>query len=278
MHWVGSILRDRRYTGPLEAYRQCRESEQFIIRTTMWFDVWSAVTRRTEPKFAEIYRQLFEGVHGYPGTQIGDVDMLSVMGCTNETVLAMSETACLAFWKHDRLEQGALSVPALIERGRDIERRYLAREHDAALNERGSDDLDTRRRLAANVFRASARVYLHTVLSGCLPEVDEIKLGVNETVRFLQLIPRSEGASRSVVRSVVLSIALCGCMTDIPQYREFLVNCLVTLAGQEVEVLGNCRQAKRLMERVWSRRDAGERDVDWRDVILREMTQPLLLV
>jgi len=112
MHWVGSILTDRRYTGPLDAYRHCTEAEQFIIRTTMWFDVWSAVTRRTEPKFAQTYRQLFEGVHGYPGGgQIGEVDMLSVMGCTNETVLAMSETATLAFWKEEGIRNGELMCP-----------------------------------------------------------------------------------------------------------------------------------------------------------------------
>lgn len=106
IHWVGSILTDRKYCGPLDAYRNCSESGQFIIRTTMWFDVWSAITQKAEPVFVDIYRQLFDGMHGYPGTQIGDVDMLSVMGCTNETVLAMSQTARLAHWKDQRVQQG----------------------------------------------------------------------------------------------------------------------------------------------------------------------------
>lgn len=112
-------------------------------------------------------------------------------------------------------------MPVLIERGREvyldfylficvlnkraqIERLYLSREHDAALDDsRDNDDLDKRRRLAANVFRSSARVYLHSVLSGCLPQVDEIAYGVEETIRFLRQIPTSGGASRIVVRSVV---------------------------------------------------------------------------
>lgn len=84
-----------------------------------------------------------------------------------------------------------------------IEKRYLSREHDATLLDGVGDHLDTRRRLAANVFRSSARVYLHSVLSGCMPQVEEIHSAVDETVRFLQMIPTSAGASGSVIRSVV---------------------------------------------------------------------------
>ncbi|KAF8589457.1 hypothetical protein K439DRAFT_1645074 [Ramaria rubella] len=277
MYWVESIFKDTRYDGPWDAYRHCTESQQFIIRTTMWFDVWSAITRRTPPCFQEIYRQLFGEQHGYPGTPLGGVDMLSVMGCTNETVLAMSETASLAHWKDTHTREGDLSVPMLSERGRNIETQYLSREHDAILGSTHGNSLDVRRRLAANVFRASARVYLHSVLSGCRPNVKEIAFGVDETVNILKRVPSSEGASRSVVRSVVLSIALCGCMTDDAGHREFLSSCLVSLAGQEVEVLGNCTQAKKLMERVWEKRDGGDPAVDWRDVI-HEMAADLLLV
>ena len=139
--WVEGVLLDARCAGPLDAYRRCTESMQFIIRTTMWFDVWSAVTRRTQPRFARIYQELFDGEHGYPLTQTGTVDMLPVMGCTNETVLAMSETATLAFWKDEHMKQracpvaarhsvltlthlrthtGNLSMPTLIERGRHV--------------------------------------------------------------------------------------------------------------------------------------------------------------
>lgn len=277
--WVESVLRDERCHGPLDAYLRGTESMQFIIRTTMWFDVWSAVTRRTTPRFWQIYQDLFDGEHGYPRGQPA-VDMLPVMGCTNETVLAMSETACLACWKDEHTRQGNLSMPTLIERGRSIEAKYLSRDRDATLDAVLSfgGDLDARRRLAADVFRSSARVYLHSVLSGCQPNVYEITFGVDETVQFLKRVPSSEGASRSIVRSVVLSIALCGCMTDDPSHRDFLASCLMSLAGQEVEVLGNCSQAKRLMELVWERRDRGDVEVDWRDVIREMSSADLLLV
>ena len=86
-----------------------------------------------------------------------------------------------------------------------IEAQYLSRDHDATLAavRAPPGDLDARRRLAADVFRSSARVYLHSVLSGCRPNVHEIAYGVGETVDFLKRVPGSEGASRSVVRSVV---------------------------------------------------------------------------
>ena len=53
----------------------------------------------------------------------------------------------------------------------------------------------------------------------------------------------------------------------------------MSLAGQEVEVLGNCTQAKRLMELVWDKRDRGvDLEVDWRDVIRDMSNADLLLV
>lgn len=81
---------------------------------------------------------------------------------------------------------------------------YLSRDRDATLDSvLTTTDLEARRRLAADVFRSSARVYLHSVLSGCKPNVQEISFGVTETVNFLKRVPNSEGASRNVVRSVV---------------------------------------------------------------------------
>lgn len=245
--WVDKVLRDKRYRNPSEAYRHCSASAKFIIRTTMWFDVWSAITGKAEPHFKDIYRELFDGEHGYNSNGQCEVDMLAVMGCTNETVLAMSEIAVLACWKDAETKQGGWSFLSVHgesisnvcvslfflrnikyakiggtwpngERGIffrggflslnvgpffQIEKRYLSREHDATLLNGVGDHLDTRRRLAANVFRSSARVYLHSVLSGCMPQVEEIYNAVEETVKFLKMIPTSAGASGSVIRSVV---------------------------------------------------------------------------
>jgi len=63
-----------------------------------------------------------------------------------------------------------------------------------------------------------------------------------------------------------------------PEQREFLSSCVGSLAGPEVEVLGNCTQAKRLMERVWAKRAAGEVAVDWRDAVREVFADILLLV
>ena len=46
-----------------------------------------------------------------------------------------------------------------------------------------------RRRLTNNIFRASAKIYLHTVLSGDFPACPEIKAAVGETVEALRDVP-----------------------------------------------------------------------------------------
>lgn len=104
----------------------------------------------------------------------------------------------------------------------------------------------------------------------------EIANGVTETINCLKAVPGYGDAPRVVVRSVVFSICICGCLTDDPQQRDFLLNQLDAL-GQEAEVLGNCFQAKKLMERVWEKRKQTGGEVDWRMVMLNESPGILLL-
>ncbi|KAG8936068.1 hypothetical protein FRC02_004693 [Tulasnella sp. 418] len=127
-------------------------------------------------------------------------------------------------------------------------------------------------RLISNVFRATGRLYLHTVVSQCNPDVKEIKNGVTETIQAFRNLQMSD-----VDRSLVFPIALAGCLTDDRSYREYLVSRLKAL-GKEGEAVGNSRSCLLLMEKVWEKRDSGSnRIVDWIDT-MKEMGWSLLLV
>ncbi|KAJ8494771.1 hypothetical protein ONZ51_g2116 [Trametes cubensis] len=145
------------------------------------------------------------------------------------------------------------------------------------------NEVAQRRRLTNDIFRASARVYLHTVLSGDYPACPEIMNAVTETIDALRRVPMARQAPllhRSVVRSVVFGICIGGCLTDEPRQRAFL---LEMLEAQQQESVGNIGEVKRLMQEVWDRRDAERgaaryyRPVDWR-AVMRESNADLLLL
>jgi len=264
-----SILWHPEYQGPQDALMRCSETTRFIIKTSMWFDVLAAATRMDIPYFLEVYRSLFDPdgayIHGSSGPE--ELSMLPIMGCENYIVWALAEISNLACWKDLQKKRGALSMPELVKRGTKIEKYIMPPVTPPVFY----SDLEQKRILASQVFRASARVYLHSVLSGDYPSCKEIADGVADTIDWLKQVP--ESGIRSVVRSVVFSICICGCLTDIPWQRAFL---LKHLEMQQFESVGNCAEVKNLIQEVWRNREASNYEsITWRDVLRK--TQMLLV-
>lgn len=281
--YVRNMLSNPRFYGPEDVLKSCSESTRFIIKTTMWFDVLASVTTLQVPRFLETYRMLFGRAGAYiddPVSSSPEISMLPVMGCENQIVLAIAEISNLAHWKEMQRRRGCLSVPQLVERGLEIESKYLSGVTSAfthhAMNA-AELEIGQRRRLTNDIFRASARVYLHTVLSGDYPSCPEIVTGVAETIECLRRVPVDMPVvSRSVVRSVVFGICICGCLTDDHRQRSFLLKMLETQQGDSV---GNISEVRALMEQVWARRENSQgRPVNWRDVMRESQRDFLLLV
>ncbi|CDO71849.1 hypothetical protein BN946_scf184939.g73 [Trametes cinnabarina] len=322
--YVQSMLDDPSFYGPEDALRRCSESTRFIIKTTMWFDVLASVTTQQVPRFLMTYRRLFGGQGAHIGDPVAgspEISMLPVMGCENKIVLAIAEISNLACWKESQLQRGTLSIPELVRRGAEIEESLLmpsspqplavplqpgmygpqalqhqmspvySHHHHHMGGPAGADtgltesEVAARRRLTNDIFRASAKVYLHTVLSGDFPACPDIIAAVTETIEALQRVPMPGQAPtlhRSVVRSVVFGICISGCLTDDRGQRSFL---LQMLERQQQESVGNIGEVKRLMQEVWRRRDAERHEhgnyykpVDWRSVMLESNRDLLLLV
>jgi len=334
--WVWNVLHAG--GGPAETIMRCSDSQQFIIKTTFWFDILASTTRLQSPRFLAIYRELWSSRRGayIEGSSAArqqqqqqhqsPLSMMSVMGCENSTALAIAEISALACWKETHARQGTLSVPELVDRGRTIESECLVHPSPmpahpslgglggggdggpgpsgasgsgggGGLYGAGAADIELaeKRRLTADIFRATARVYLHSVLSGEYPGCPEIREGVQDTIECLRRVPagghgpqqgqqQQEGqsnVSRSVLRSVVFGICLCGCLTDDYNERQFLLR---RLDEEQAEGVGNCAEARSVMEQVWSRRvaasngAAGGSSLSWRDAMQHFGGESLLLV
>ncbi|KAH9052991.1 fungal-specific transcription factor domain-containing protein [Lactarius deliciosus] len=295
--WVWNVL----HAGgePAETIMRCSASQQFIIKTTFWFDILASTTRLQTPRFLSIYRELWSSRRG-AYIESGGARQLSMM--------SISALAC---WKETHARQGTLSVPELVDRGRTIESECLVHPSPTpahpslsgvagggdggpgAAGMYGAGDADVelaeKRRLTADIFRATARY----------PGCPEIRDGVQDTIECLRRVPagghgpqqqqqqQQEGlgqqsnVSRSVLRSVVFGICLCGCLTDDYTERQFLLR---RLDEEQAEGVGNCAEARSVMEQVWNRRASvsagggGGSSLSWRDAMQQFGGESLLLV
>ena len=306
--WVWNVL--NRGAHPASIISVCSDAQQFIIKTTFWFDILASTTRLQPPRFLEIYRKLWSHSAAYiedgsAGAGVDDANpsgsssgggggrpssefsMMSVMGCSNETALAIAEISDLAYWKDVCVRHGSLSVPELVDRGRSIEAMLL--EHPQPPSPPppggvyypagGANHLEAKRRLTADIFRATARVYLHSVLSGENPGCPDIRNAVRETIDSLRSVPaeHSNGVARSVLRSVVFGICLCGCLTDDYEEQDFL---LKRLDEEQAQDVGNCASARSVMQLVWEQRrnSPNGSSLGWRDATQIFGGESLLLV
>jgi len=198
-------------------------------------------------------------------------------GCPDEAMLAIGEVSALAHWKASQLRNSCLSYPELIRRGTAIEqqlRRYQTDPSDTPQSRLHSTADVTQqptgeeRSLIANIFRETAILYLHTVLSNSNPGVPEINSSVEVIVRLFSQLPPSD-----IDRTLVFPICLASCMTNDSTRRDFFKNRLHSLN----ESYGNLLQVRRLMEAVWQKRDVGGKEIDVSQT-LREQGLNLLLV
>jgi len=260
------------------------------------------------PKFLALYRRLFGNSSDFwAGSSHSHSDsyelrMDSLTGCPDEVVLGIAEVSALAHWKAQEQQNGCLSMRELIRRGDAIEqhlRTHTEPESFAEVDQApmhpslpgtkvdyaGSSSMpalsspesvntaiqfpsEEMRRVVAGIFRETAVLFLHTVLSDSVPGVPEITASVDRNIKLFSRLPPSE-----VDRSLVFPLCLTGCMTDNRARRDLLKG---RLQAQD-ENIGNILQARALIEAVWRHRDVGGGVVDWREIMHNNGLNLLLL-
>jgi hypothetical protein len=253
---------------------------QIAVKGTMWMDIFASVTSMRAPQHFALYQRLLNTSAwsaDAPGLQ-----METLSGCPDDAMLAMAEISVLAHWKRIERQKGTLNYRELIRRGDEIERHLKQNpatpvfEEDAPLHpsliQPSVTDVSSPthevRRLLATIFRATALLYLHTVLHDSNPGVSDISVSVNNIIQLIhQLLPSNTD------RVIVFPICLAACMTDDSTQRDLLKG---RLQGQD-ESIGNLMRARLLLEAVWQKRDVQGGTVDWREMIQERALHLLLL-
>ena len=342
--WVEATICDYG-ESPHLALLGLTERGRFIFRATMWMDVFSGVSLCRPPRFLRWYQQLFR-----PGGSLPEeLGMERIMGCPNDVILAFAETAWL---EHDKECETAATATASITNGggccnrnpeADMMLQYMLRGRGMQIEayipevagpaplpswERFVELQDTEdgstnaeiveretRMKVAEVFKQAARVYLHSVIEGCDPQVPTIRRAVLASIQALTVcvsysVLRDTRAHFKVLppfifiylfwfsfcqalrsspldRALVFPITITGCLAATQAEVDF---CLARLAnvGNDANSFGNCLQARELIHAVWEKRTAvgidasgvpvKSQSINWR-IVMRELGEdPLLLV
>ncbi|KAJ3810977.1 fungal-specific transcription factor domain-containing protein [Lentinula aff. lateritia] len=260
-------------------------SAQIAVKGTMWIDIFASLTSMRPPKYFMLYQRLLS--HSAWSTDVNPshpqaLPMETLTGCPDDALLAIAEISALAHWKSMERIKGTLNYRELIHRGDIVEQRLRQRpdtpvfEKDAPLHPNLLQPSITDvifpnqevRKLLASIFRATALLYLHTVLHDSNPGVSDISVSVDGVVQLIHQLQPS-----NVDRVIVFPICLAACMTDDLIHRDFLKG---RLQAQD-ESIGNLMKARLLMEAVWQKRDVSGGTVDWRET-MRDRALNLLLL
>ncbi|KAF8150823.1 fungal-specific transcription factor domain-containing protein [Crassisporium funariophilum] len=270
--------------NPWLAFLSLSPSVQLTVKVTLWLDVFASLSLLQPPKFLPLWQHMLGDQNNY-WVSGNDLEMPHRMrmdtltGCPDEAMLAIAEVSALAHWKASQIRNNCLSYPELIRRGTVIQQQLRRYQTDqSVINDtsssrlHGSGDMlqptEEERSLVGSIFRETAYLFLHTVLSNSTPGVPEIHDSVDAIVRLFTQLPPSD-----IDRALVFPICLAGCMTNDSTCRDFLKNRIRGLN----ESYGNLLQTRRLMEAVWQKRDVGGKEVDVRETI-REQGLNLLLI
>ena len=262
--YVGNILGHSRYKGPRDALLNCNAKDALIIKTVLWYDVLASVTLRRPPTTLSVINEMFNPMRsGIEETTNPQYSMISPMGCENKVLWALAKTSALSCWKMDQIRRGTLSAPGLYNKAIEIN-SHLERDpnqpYPPPLNP--MDDREISPAFVAEIFRASTRLFLWTIVNGEYPHVKDVRQGIEDIFNSVKALGLDYTVYPSVVRSTVFGLYACGALTENLEHRATLRTYLSTASMSEG--VGNCTTTLQLLEKIWNSRNPKSRSpVDW---------------
>ena len=261
--YVMAVLENPRYhRNYAMALQSCNPKDEFIVKTTIWFDVIGSITTQEQPRLLSAIRELFDPNRSFIGSH-SSYSMMSPMGCENVVVWALAEASSLSCWKRSSKRKGNLSQRELVHKAEEIE---IHLEPQPPLPQPPLESPEEwSRLLTSRIFRSSTKLFLQSIVNGDHPRVPEIRRCVDETFKCIVDFPSIvSGKKSAIVRSTVLGIFLCGSLTDDPVKKHLLALHLMQEAGEDG--VGNTSTVLRLLQAQWeARKKTSKASVSWRD-------------
>ena len=262
--YVMAVLEDPRYHRNYRAaFQACNPKDEFIVKTTIWFDVIGSITMREHPRLLAAIRELFDPDQSFMSSS----SMMSPMGCERVVVWALAEASNLSCWKRSSNRKGTLSQRELVRKVEEIETHL---ERHAPLLQPHPENPEWSRLLNSQIFRSATKLFLQSIANGNRPRVPEVRRCVDETFRYIV----DTSIPNVAHNNSVFGIFLCGSLTDDPIKRHLLSLHLQKM--EEAVGIGNASTVLRLLQQQWeSRKRPPKASVPWREQL--KLAQVLLV-
>ncbi|EXJ77214.1 hypothetical protein A1O3_10372 [Capronia epimyces CBS 606.96] len=227
----------------------------FLTAVVLWFDIVSCASTGLTPRLC--YKVLIQDDH---------VNLEQVMGCENWAMIAIADLASLSVWKESARQANMPNVSDLLTRSQDIEAEL---EHGLArLDIQVHLDTNTIRRKGASipeppithtvtrVFASAALVQLHTIMSGAIPSLPEVRGAVDRTIGALEQVRELQD-----MRGLIWPICISGCMAE-PSRQAYFETLVRDILGNSEQDFGNSATILRVMKKCWESRLLDE-DQQW---------------
>ena len=205
--------------------------------------------------------------------ETGEINLADLTGCSNWTMVLISEISCLERWKKEEEMAHRLSLIELTKRGRQIEERLLNRL--TSIEGHPSKGAPAKGYLRPNpikteitrIFALPAMAYLHVVISGPYPDIPDIEESVSKTMEAFQNLPDPK-----LLQYVVWPYCISGCLASGGQQKVFR-----ELMSLPHITHGTCLVALNIMEECWRLRETESSSCDWVQ-IMEQRGQCVLLI
>ena len=260
--YVMAVLENPRYHRNYAAALQaCNPKDEFIVKTTIWFDVIGSITTQEQPRLLCAIRELFDPNRSFIGSY-ASYSMISSMGCENVVVWALAEASSLSCWKRSKKRKGTLSQRKLARKVEEIEINLEPQPPRPQPPPESPEEWS--RLLTARIFRSSTTLFLQSILNGDHPRVPEVRRCVSKMFKCIVDLTNVVSNNKPVFGpSTMFGIFLCGSLTDDPIKKHRLSLHL----RQEAEVggVGNASTVLRVLQQQWESRERSPKaSVPWR--------------
>ena len=246
----------------------------YIWRTTLMYSIsgllWSDTT------WAALYRAdglLADYINGFSQVQL--VSLTQVCGCEDWILEAVAKVNELDAWKRSLAQENRLSMVDLLQTAEPIKQYLSALLGDLESQRTSSPSLamkptgppsvnqplKSKVGSITEIYASATLTYLHIIVSGPLPRVEDISTGVRRTTTLLRKVSRSP----SLMRSLKWPVCITGCMAVDAAQRGFYRDIARYDEGEAIiESLNDPVRILQVMEHCWKSFDADNSCVqDW---------------
>lgn len=124
---------------------------------------------------------------------------------------------------------------------------------------------------ATKIWVHAARIYLTIIVSGWQPSNPDIRQGVSEALKLLQIV-----TSVSHLRSLAWPLCVAGCMAEAGEQEQNFRELFADMG--DMRAMGPLSETQNIVEKIWQNRDSVDRETWDLAFCFRILGTPVLLV